>query len=230
MFNANTVNAHKRNNTRNYRVDYNKGKRQFGDSDSTKTNQPKAPDNYNQTTGEYTDAVPTAEPNVRTNEYDQNVPTMMPAPQHMYSDGIDPGSSYGVPFVYGMYPQINDSERLLRSGRTINRFYQSEMFADFASYPVPVQGGGMMYTQEPLNVDSDLTQTYPYFNAPAFYYPTQMQQLQIGQPQVKRNKIGMRETLSLMVQSSKPVELPIFLRPNLCQVKMSTDIHRNFLP
>ncbi|XP_037028309.1 protein ovarian tumor locus-like isoform X2 [Bradysia coprophila] len=182
MFNPNAVNAHKKTNNRNYRTDFNKGKRQFGDSDASKTNQQKAPDNYNQATTDYPDAVPTADPNVRTSEYDPSLPTMMPAPQPIYTDGGDPGM-YGVPLVYGMYPQVNDN---------------------FASYPVPVPGG-MMYA-EPLNVDSDLTQTYPYYNPHGgFYYQSQMPPLQIGQHQgswYPPSIVPIHSTMPMPIQAS----------------------------
>lgn len=192
MYNPNTVNAHKKNNTRNYRVDFNKGKRQFGDSDASKTNQPKTPETYGNATpsAEYSEATPTADPNVRSNEYEPSPPTtMMPPPQPIYStDGGEPGGMYGVPFVYtGMYPPVNDSMNAFRFVCWSERFLSNKMFADFAPYPVP---GGMMYS-EPINIDNELTQTYPYYNPHGgFYYPNQMPPLQIGQPQVKKKLIS----------------------------------------
>lgn len=88
---------------KNYRNDFNKGKRQYGDTESSKHQQ----QNYNKPT-DYSDALPIAEPNARTIECEP-LTTFMQTPHQMYSyhDAGDPGNNMyqSVPFSYGMYPQ-----------------------------------------------------------------------------------------------------------------------------
>lgn len=181
-FNSNTVNGPKKN-PRNYRSDFNKGNRQFGDTDAPAKHQQQ---NYNKTSSDYSDAVRVpSEANVRTSECEP-LTTLMQAPQQMYSyQDADPGNNvYGVSVGYGMYPNVNDSKYTKKS----HKIFPSETImihgirtlVDFSPYQVSVP----MFS-EPLNVESDLTQTYPYYNPHGtYYYSTPVQPFQMGQPPV----------------------------------------------